>query len=262
MRSAKRQRPRSIKVGWSLVAISFAILHFDPMRFLKRAPIGVVAGFLRAGVLVPAILLLLAACSARAPDAPDGTKPESQARRGGERPPIDPEVVRKDVEQHETWGRLRKAACPRRILDRIEARRPFHAINILEGLHYVTISDDSSRGIYEKVIELTDTGRRDLANDLEEGPDRYIITIARREYLPGLERFEKCPRRDDCVFVELLWKWKPLNPLGERIDLRAPYSDRIEHGGRARYVRTGDGWKLDELWLDSDHRDYVGGVYK
>jgi hypothetical protein len=42
---------------------------------------------------------------------------------------------------------LRKAACPRRIPDRVEERRPFPAIDILHGLQYVTISDDSSRGV-------------------------------------------------------------------------------------------------------------------
>jgi hypothetical protein len=112
------------------------------------------------------------------------------------------------------------------------------------------------------VIELTGTGRQNLAKDLEEEPGRYVITIARREYLPGLERFEKAPRRDDRVIVSFRWKWKPLNPPGERLDLRAPYSDRTEHAGRATYVRAGDGWKLDELWLDRDARDYVRGIYK
>jgi len=180
----------------------------------------------------------------------------------GEPPPIGPEVVRQDVEQHESWGQLRKAACPRRVIDRIEAMRPFHALSLMEGLRYVTITDDTSRGVYEKVVELTEVGRRDLSNNIEEEPGRYIIAIARREYLPGTERFEKCPRQDDCVLVDFKWKYKPLNAVGERIDLRAPHSDRVEHGGRSKYVRHTEGWKLEELWLQEDHRDYVRGVYK
>jgi len=120
----------------------------------------------------------------------------------------------------------------------------------------------TARGSYEKVIELTDTGRQELANDLETTEDKYFITIARREYVPGLERFEKAPGRDDRLVVSFQWRWKPLNPLGERLDLRAPYSDRKEHGGRATYERNADEWKFAELWLDSDSKDYVRGLYK
>ena len=237
------------------------MLKFDPKRFLKRAPIGGVS-LLPASMLVPTVLLLLTSCGSKPPDAPGGATPKSEARLGGELPPIDPELVREEVEQHERFGQLRKAACPRRIPDRIEQRHPFPAIDILEGLNYVTISDDSSRGIYEKVIELTDTGRRDLADYLEEEPNRYVITIAQREYLPGSERFKNAPGRDDRVFVRFRWQWKALNPLGERLNLSAPYSDRLEHEGRVTYQRTGEGWSLDDLWLDRDGRDYVFGVYK
>jgi hypothetical protein len=240
--------------------IPFAMRHFGSVRYLKRAPLGV-AGLLRASVFVLAIVLL-AACNSKAPGTSGGASAKSPGSRSGERPPIDPEVVRQEVEQQESFKQLRKAACPRRIPDRQEERRPFPAINILEGLQYVRISDDSSRGSYEKVIELTDTGHRNLANDLEDEPERYLIRIARREYLPGLERFEKAPGRDDRLVVSFRWHWKPLNALGERLDLRAPYSDRTEHQGRATYMRSGDGWKLDDLWLDSNARDYVRGVYK
>ena len=212
-----------------------------------------------ARAFIPTIILLLTACGTKAPDTPDSASPAGQ---GGERPPIALEVIRQDVEQHESFQQVRKAACPRRIPDRIEQFRPWPAINVLEGLKYATISDDSSRGIYEKVIELTDMGRQELANDLESTEDKYFITIARREYVGGLERFEKAPGRDDRLVVSFQWRWKPLNPLGERLDLRAPYSDRNEHGGRARYERNADEWKFAELWLDSDSKDYVRGVYK
>ena len=231
------------------------------MRSAKMQKLRSVSRFLHAGVLV-SIVLLLAACGVESRNTPPASWPVVPASRDNKRPPIDPKVVREDVERHQRFGEVRKAACPRRILDRIEEYPPFPAINILEGLKYVTISDDTSRGKYEKVIELTDLGRRELASDLEEQANRYIITVARREYVPGLERYENAPRRDDRLVVSFQWKWKPLNALGERLTLWAPYSNRDEHGGRATYQRTADGWKLDDLWLDRNAVDYVWGVYK
>ena len=225
---------------------SFGVFHADFYAFP------------RSSVFIATLVLLLTACGTKAPNAPDGA---SQAR-DSERPPIALEVIRQDVEQHESFQQVRKAACPRRIPDRIEQFRPWPAINVLQGLKYATISDDSSRGTYEKVIELTDMGRQELANELETTEDKYFITIARREYVPGLERFEKAPGRDDRLVVSFQWRWKPLNPLGERLDLRAPYSDRKEHGGRATYERNADEWKFAELWVDSDSKDYVRGVYR
>jgi hypothetical protein len=218
-------------------------------------------------VFIPTVLLLFIACStkspeAKAPDTPDIGNRILRANEGHKPLPIDPAVVRADVERHQSWGRLRKAACPRRILDRSEERPPFPAINLLEGLKYATITNDTSRGKYEQVIELTDLGRRTLAGFIEEEMERYIITLAKREYLPGMEHYEKAPKRDDAMIVSFEWRWKPLNTLGERFNLWAPLRDRNEHSGRATYVRTADGWKLEDVWLMWDHRDYVWGVYK
>ncbi|MBI4749632.1 MAG: hypothetical protein HY774_14180 [Acidobacteria bacterium] len=233
--------------------------RFTSMHFLKHTPIRTITGFLRASVFLLTFLIFLAACTPKTSDPAGNAVPQNSAKK---LQPIAPSVVQKDVEHQEAFQEVRKAACPRRIPDRIEARPPFPAINILEGLQYVTISDDTSQGMYEKVIELTDTGRQTFADQLEEEPNRYIITIAQREYLPGFERYENAPGRTDRIVVSFQWQWKPLNPLGERLNLWAPYSDRNEHQGRATYVETGGVWKLDEVWLDRNHRDYVGGVYK
>lgn len=220
------------------------------MRTL-RAPLLLLSGLLAAG------------CGGRSPngspDAGRAAAPSPPAPRG-ERTPIDPGVVRADVEGHDDFGSPRKAACPRRIEDRHEERRRYPAIDVLEGLGYVTISDDTSRGAYEKVVELTDTGRRELGGDLEEDAERYVVTVARREYLAGSERFENAPNRTDRVVVSFRWRWKGTNALGERLDTSAPFSTRPEHQGRATYDRAGDGWALRELWLDRDGRDYTRGV--
>lgn len=229
------------------------------MPFLKRTPIHIVTGVLRVSVFLPILLIFCAACTPKISDPARDGVPGNSAKKPQ---PIAPSVVQEDVEQQAAFQEVRKAACPRRIPDRIEARPPFPAINILEGLQYVTISDDTSHGMYEKVIELTDTGRQTFASYLEEESERYIITIARREYLPGREQYENAPGRTDRIVVSFQWQWKPLNPLGERLNLWAPYSDRNEHQGRATYTQTGGVWKLDEVWLDRNHRDYVGGVYK
>jgi hypothetical protein len=175
-------------------------------------------------------------------------------------PPIAPETVRADVERQESWGQVRKAACPRRLPDRIEQLNRWHALSILHGLKYVTVTDDTSLGTYDKVITLTPAGRQVFREDLVEEANRYVISIARREYLPGLERFEPCAKRDNCIVVGFRWQWKGLNPLGDRIDLSAPFTTRPDHEGRATYVRTGDGWKLEDVWLQWDHRDYMHGV--
>jgi hypothetical protein len=229
-------------------------------QFLK-IPASGAADFLRAGILLAA-LVLLNGCGASSRPPVGNTGVDSQSSQAGAAAPIALQVLREDVEKQESFRQVRKAACPRRIPDRIEARPPFPAINILEGLRFVSVSDDSSRGLYEKVIDLTEAGRRELANDLEETPERYLITIARREYLPGMERFEYAPRDNDRLVVSFQWRWQGLNPLGERLNLEAPFSNRNEHQGRATYRRAADGWKFEELWLQSDNRDYVGGVYK
>lgn len=218
--------------------------------------------FLRAALLFLSGLLA-AGCGARSPhgspeagsDAAPAPPPPRDART-----PVDPAVLRADVEGHEDFRSPRKAACPRRIPDRHEERRRHPAIDVLEGLGYVTISDDASRGAYEKVVELTDTGREELGGALEEDAERYVVTVARREYLPGSERFENAPGRTDRVVVSFRWRWKGINALGERLDMSAPFSTRPEHQGRATYERDGGGWRLREVWLDRDGRDYTRRV--
>lgn len=221
-------------------------------------------GFLRAPLLCLSGLLLVA-CGAKSPHgSPDAGSASVQRARLSEAiptpTPIEPGVVRADVEGDGDFRTVRKAACPRRIPDRHEERRGYPAINILEGLDYVTISDDSSRGMYEKVIELTSTGRQDLSNDLEEQAEQYVITIARREYLAGTERFEYAPNRTDRLVVSFRWRWKGINALGERLNMDAPWSNRPEHQGRATYDRVGEGWQLQEIWLDHDARNYLGRI--
>jgi hypothetical protein len=260
MQSATKQKMRAAGAGWALTAISQATLRLGPRRLLTRPSMGLVADLLRTGL--PIILLLFAACSSKAPGEFDRTRRESQTKQEDKRPPIAPEVVREKVEQQENFKQVRKAACPRRIPDRIERRAPFPAIDVLHGLQYVTITDDSSRGIYEKVIELTGPGRLDLARHLEEQTERYIITIGQREYLPGSETFDYPYGRDDRLFVSFRWQWKALNPLGERLTLWIPYSGRTYLHGRATYARTANGWKFEDVWLESSGADYVGGLYK
>jgi hypothetical protein len=170
--------------------------------------------------------------------------------------PIDLEVVRADIERQESWAILRKAGCPRKVLDRWEERQRWPAIDALHGLQYAEISDYTSAGLYEKLITLTSTGRIELRDYLDERPDKYVFTIARRQYKPGSEHFSSPYGRDDRLTVHFLWVWKPLNALGRRLSLWSSSHDSDEHFGNAFYVRTPDGWKLDNLSLENDRRNY------
>lgn len=207
------------------------------------------------------MLLLLAGCGAEAPDAPGGARPAGQAKPGGEAPPIDPEVVQADVEQDEKFQRLLEAYVPRRLPDRHEERDRYPMFDFLQALDYATISDDTSRGMYEKVLELTDAGRRDLGDYLDEDDDRYIITVAEREYLPGSERYSSPPGDDDRVSVNFRWQWSPVNPLGERLKssqpMWVPERNSRERQGHAFYVRTADGWELDRVSMENESPSYM-----
>jgi hypothetical protein len=205
-------------------------------------------------------LLLLTACRPPETGTPRSrSKPKPPA---APRTPIEAARVQKDVEESSDFQKVRKAACPRRVLDRDEQMRPFPAFALLKNLSYATVSDDTSRGVYEKTIELNDSGRAALGPFLEEEAERYVITVARREYVAGREQFDFAPGNPDRLFVEIFWRWKPINRLGEGLDMWTPEGDGPEHHGRATYDRTSAGWNLAELWLDRNNRDYVGGVYR
>lgn len=211
--------------------------------------------------MLAASVLLLAGCGAETPDeAASTTAAKAEAAPQSDSHPIPAAVVQQNVERHRDFQKKRQAACPRRLPDRHEELRRFPAIAILEGLGYATVANDSSRGTYDKVIELTGTGRIGMMNHVSMEGDRYVITIAEREYVAGSERYNEAPGRSDRMFVEFRWRWRPLNPLGERLTLDAPYSGQKEHPGRATYTLTAGSWKLTELWLDHDNRDYTRGV--
>ena len=120
----------------------------------------------------------------------------------------------------------------------------------LQGLGYLTITDGTAYGIYVKNMEITNAGRLGLAGDLEDDPERHIITVASREYLPGTEQFEILPGPDRLV-AHFKWRWKPLNPLGERLHLGPSYSTSGDYGGFATYERASSGWTLDKVFLNS-----------
>lgn len=206
------------------------------------------------------VVILLCACSSETNEPPVGETATSAGEAAEAESPIDPATVQEHVEQHESFAELKQAAVPRRVPDRGEERRRYPAIDILKGLDYITISDDSSRGAYEKVIELSGTGRMELLNEFEEEEDRYVIDVAQRAYVAGSERFDSPHGKEDEVLtVSFRWKWDPLNELGKRLNLRANDSRDDLHQGRATYVRSGDDWVLEKVWLDSSGRDYVRG---
>ena len=203
------------------------------------------------------ITLLLSACHLGGSDAPRSAGNEGAPVKAGSSHEIDPERVRTDVEADENFESPLRALCPRRIPDRIEERRAYPMIDLMHGLGYVAISDDSSHGSYEKVMEVTDAAMRDLGDDLEQDEDRYVVTLADREYVQDSEQYDHPPGRDDRVLVNFRWFWRPRNGLGERITNWTANTKSPELQGRATYSRTGAEWILDDVWVQSDSRDYM-----
>ena len=206
--------------------------------------------------LLSSILVSVTGCRLDARATSDDTGSSSVPRKSADRPPIDPAVLRVDAERQVEWTPFRKAKCPRQLPDRHEELRRYPAISLLQGLGYITITDGTGYGMYVKNMEITLEGRRELGRDLEEDADYYVITIASRVYLPGTERFEILPGPDRLV-AHFKWRWKPTNPLGERLTLGPSYSDSGEYGGFATYNRAASGWTLDKVYLNSDNRDYM-----
>ncbi len=174
--------------------------------------------------------------------------------------PVDYAVLRRDVEALERWTQPRRGACPRSIADRIEERRLYPLIDVMEALKYVTVSDGERYGNYAKLMELTPLGRQALGTGLVEEPERYVVSLAEREWGTGSERWSWAPNREDRVEVEFSWRWKPLNEVGARLTMTAPHSVHDEHFGRAWYQRDGDGWRLDDVSISDDARNYMWRV--
>jgi hypothetical protein len=174
--------------------------------------------------------------------------------------PVDYAVVRRDVEALDRWARPRKGACPRSIIDRSEERRLYPLIDVMQGLKYVTVTDGQLYGNYVKLMELTPLGRQALGARLVEEAERYVVTIAEREFVAGSESWSWAPERRDRLAVEFSWRWKPLNEVGARLTMTAPHSVRDEHFGRAWYRRDGAGWRLDDVSISDDARDYMWRV--
>ena len=215
-------------------------------------------------------VLVVAACRAEAREEPVATYgperipiaklPPYNMMPNGKLSPIDSARVYEDVRTQQTFLQQRGAMCPKEIVDRIEEFRRYPTCQLLDGLKYATIRDGTSRGNYVKLIELTDAGRQALAADLEDRGDRFVFAVARKEVAPGYVRFENAPNRVDRVVVTFNWRWAPLNALGKGLDLRARYSGRDVHQGRATYDLTADGWTFVELWLNSDTKDYMSMI--
>lgn len=219
----------------------------------------------RSARLLTASALLLAACHNDAPksvrDAEVSVAKIDNARMPNGKPsPIEASRVWADVEQHEKFQQQRGAACPKEMDDRIEVLRRYPTCQLLEGLKYATLTNGTSAGRYVKTVALTDEGRTALAADLEDRGDRLVFAVAKRALAREYVRFDTAPGREDRIVVTFNWRWTPVNALGKGLDLRAIYSGRDEHQGRATYDRIADAWTLSELWLDSDTKNYMSGV--
>lgn len=175
-------------------------------------------------------------------------------------PPVAYALVRRDVEAREQWSALRTGACPRIVADRSEELQLYPMIDVLEMLKYTTVTDGESYGRYVKITEITPEGRRALGAHLVEEAERYVVVLAEREYVAGTERWSWAPNGEDRFAVEFQWRWKPLNEVGAHLTMNAPRSIRAEHPGRAWYRRDGDGWRVDDVWLSEDDRDYMWRV--
>lgn len=232
-------------------------VQFKRLAYSNRLSGRIVFHSFLASLLALVIPLSLASCKDQVRNFPVGSRPENQMNSSAARPLIDPEFVRREIERHGDYKKLLKTFCPRRVIDRHEEMRRYPAIDVLHRLKYATVTDDTSRRMYEKVIEFTFEGRRVFANYTKEESDRYIITLARREYLTGSEKMSKSPKNDDLAFVNFRWQWKALNPLGKILSVRSEWRDSEELSGWARFQRTAEGWRLIKLDFEDDHQNYL-----
>ena len=175
-------------------------------------------------------------------------------------PPVDYAIVRRDVEAQSQWTVPLQGACPREIIDRTEERRLYPLIDVMQGLKYATVTAGEAHGQYVQTVELTADGRQALGAQLAEEAERYVVTLGQRELVAGSERWSWRPNREDGFTVDFDWRWKPLNEVGKRLTLGAPGSFREELPGRATYQQTADGWRVAEVWLSNDTRDYMWRV--
>ncbi|HSP16297.1 MAG TPA: hypothetical protein VLV78_16235 [Thermoanaerobaculia bacterium] len=189
-------------------------------------------------------------------DAGAREQPRNLAPTRHQEPIVPPELVRQSVEGDPSFGEIKKAMCPRRVPDRYEEMQRYPAIRILQGGEWATVTNDSSRGVYEKVIEITPAGRLELMNDLSEEGDQYVINIARRSYIRGSENESFGQAGTTEVVAGFRWQWQPLNNPGSRFTLE-PYG-RNGYGGRATFRRNDNNtWEMTDLWLEKDERNYL-----
>ncbi len=205
-------------------------------------------------VVLPAILLhpLWTSGAADAGAREQGRKFEPTRSQA---PLLPPDVVRQSVEQDARFAEIKKAICPRRVPDRHEEIDRYPAIRILEGGQWVTVTDDSSRGMYEKVIEMTPDGRLELMNDLLDDANEYVFGIARRTYVQGSE--VESPQNPNEVDVHFRWRWQPLNKPGGRFTLFPSTRADDSLNGTASFKRGPGGWEMVDLSLEDDGHDYM-----
>jgi hypothetical protein len=206
-------------------------------------------------VVLPVLLLhpLWTSGAADAGAKEQGRKFELTPNRRAQVPvPVD--FVRQTVQADSRFTDIKQAMCPRRLPDRYEEIARYPAFRILQNSHWGTVTDDSSRGVYEKVIEITPEGRLEFMNDLTEDADRYIFNIARRSYIEGSEIERPGPNG---VSVAFRWKWQPLNKPGAIFDLSPPYRSQDSLNGSAEFKDGPNGWELVDLWLEDDGHNYM-----
>jgi len=179
-------------------------------------------------------------------------------RRTG--PSISAETVRQAVERNASFTELKRAVCPKRLPDLYREIEAYPAIAALQSLQYVTVTNDSSRGTYDKVIEVTPAGRFELMDDLRDEGEQYVIKIARRKYVIGSEHVAGLNGQGQLgandAEVRFSWTWQPLNKAGSRFTLMPLRSDNVYHGW-ATFKKGETGWTLLNLKLEDDQRDYM-----
>jgi hypothetical protein len=161
--------------------------------------------------------------------------------------------VHEAIERHPAFSETKKAILPRRLSDHGDRDR-YPAIHALVTLGYITVTEDSSLGTIDLVIESTPDGRLQLMEDLREDATHYVVSLARREYLPDTEHVNIDRTTADKASVQFKWRWQATNKAGEALDRvsnPSSWDNEARFRGVATFTRARGEWRLDHIdWHD------------
>jgi hypothetical protein len=171
-------------------------------------------------------------------------------------PLLDTETLRTELQAHPGFRDRKQAVCPKRIRDDRDAIDDWPVIRVAEAAGYLKMTNDTSTGMYTRVIELTPPGYHAMFGDISEEPDRYVLTVARRrledDFLMNIRPASHS--HPDRFHVSFYWRWDPTNDLGRRLNL-GPRGRGQRLTGTVNVVRNGSKLQVSDVHFGHDDID-------